>query len=144
MHDYTIQQHVSRHLSLLTNKKILVVTLNDIVNGYTFDSQMVDFSVNIDYILERANKYDAIVIDYATTYLRDCIEEDLYNQLSAHDIPISWVILTSTVKYYKSLHPGIVYYPIHLIDGLDKSRDIEINIKEPRKNNICFLTFHYH
>jgi hypothetical protein len=68
----------------------------------------------------------------------------MYRLLSQCTLPKPWFIVTSDFKYYNQQHSHIIYYPIYLIDGLDHGSNTEIEIKNQRSHNICFLTYHYH
>ena len=84
------------------------------------------------------------MIDYATNYTRSDIEETIFEQLSHCVLHKPWAIITSNFKYFNQTHSHIVYYPIYLIDGLDKGGNTEIEIKNQRSHNICYLTYHHH
>jgi hypothetical protein len=103
-----------------------------------------NIKLDLTYINTCSDEYDFILIDYATNYSRGGIEESIFNQLSQQSLPKPWAIITSDFKYFNQKHSHIVYYPIYLIDGLEKGSNTEIEIKNQRSHNICFLTYHYH
>jgi hypothetical protein len=144
MVDLVINQHIQYHLDPITDKKAYIVTLPDLIPGYSYYKPTLDLTIDLTYIHACPDDYDVIIIDYATNYMRCKIEEQLYNQLKQHTLPKPWVIITSDFAYYKQQHSHIIYYPIYLIDGLDKGGNTEVEIKNQRSHNICFLTYHYH
>jgi hypothetical protein len=144
MVDLVINQHIQYHLDPITDKKAFIVTLPDLIPTYKYHRSTTDLTVDLTYINTCPNDYDIIIIDYATNYMRSELEENICNQLSQHTLPKPWIIITSDFKYFNQQHKHIVYYPIYLIDGLDKGGNTEIEIKNQRSHNICFLTYHYH
>jgi len=144
MVDEVLNQHIQYHLDYITNKKVFIVTLMDLVVGYSYFKATTDIKLDLTYINSCPNECDFILIDYATNYSRVDIEETIFNQLSQHSLPKPWAIITSNFKYFNQLHSHIIYYPIYLIDGLDKGGNTAIEIKNQRSHNICHLTYHYH
>jgi hypothetical protein len=145
MVDLVINQHIQYHLDYITTKKVLVVALVELVPSYSYFKPTKNLIIDLTCINNTcSDEYDIILIDYATNYIREDIEELIYNQLCQHTLPKPWIIITSDFKYFNQQHSHIVYYPIYLIDGLDKGGNTEIEIKNQRHHNICFLTYHYH
>jgi hypothetical protein len=139
-----LNQHIQHHLDRITNKKVFIVTLMELIEGYSYFQTTPTIKLDLTYINSCPNEYDFILIDYATNYTRSDIEETIFEQLSHSVLPKPWVIITSNFKYFNQTHSHIVYYPIYLIDGLDKGGNTEIEIKNQRSHNICYLTYHYH
>jgi hypothetical protein len=144
MVDAVINQHIQYHLDPITNKKAFIVTLLDLIPSYSYHKSTTDLTVDLTYVNSCPDRYDIIIIDYATNYIRHGIEERIYNQLIKCQLSKPWIIITSDFKYFNQQHSHIVYYPIYLIDGLDKGSNTEIEIKNQRSHNICYLTYHYH
>lgn len=144
MVDLVVNQHIQYHLDPITDKKAFIVTMPDLIPAYSYHSSTADLTIDLTYINSCPNEYDVIIIDYATNYMRHGIEETIFEQLSKHQLPKPWVIITSDFKYFNLQHSNIVYYPIYLIDGLDKGGNTEVEIKNQRSHNVCFLTYHYH
>ena len=144
MVDQALNQHIQYHLDYITNKKVFVVTLMDLIVGYSYYQSNPNVKLDLTYINSCPDDCDFILIDYATNYSRGGVEESIFKQLSQCPLPKPWVIITSDFKYFNQTHSHIVYYPIYLIDGLDKGGNTEIEIKNRRSHNICFLTYHYH
>jgi hypothetical protein len=144
MVDEVLNQHIQYHLDCVTNKKVFVVTLMDLIVGYSYYQSNPDIELDLTYINSCPDDCDFILIDYATNYSRGGVEESIFKQLSHCSLPKPWIIITSDFKYFNQPHSHIVYYPIYLIDGLDKGGNTEIEIKNHRSHNICFLTYHYH
>jgi len=146
MVDLVVNQHIQYHLDRITDKKVFIVTLFDLIPNYIHHYPYSDseLSVDLTYINTCTNDYDVILIDYATNYVRWQFEEPMYRLLSQCTLPKPWFIVTSDFKYYNQQHSHIIYYPIYLIDGLDHGSNTEIEIKNQRSHNICFLTYHYH
>lgn len=101
-------------------------------------------SALLEHINTCPDECDIIIIDYATNYTKKNNEEAVYHQLSQNILPKPWVIVTSNFTYYNQEHPHIVYYPIYLLDGLDVGSKTEIEIKNQRNYNICFLTYNFY
>jgi hypothetical protein len=76
--------------------------------------------------------------------LKQELEETIYDQLKKHQLSKPWIIITSDFKYYNQQHSHIVYYPIYLIDGLDKGNETTVEFKNQRSHNVCCLTYHYY
>lgn len=144
MVDLVINQHIQYHLDPITDKKAFIVTLPDLIPTYKYHRSTTDLTIDLTYINSCPDDCDIIIIDYATNYMRAEIEENICNQLSQHTLSKPWIIITSDFKYFNQQHKHIVYYPIYLIDGLDKGGNTEIEIRNQRSHNICFLTYHYH
>lgn len=144
MVDAVVNQHIQYHLDYITNKQVFIVTIPDIVLDYSYFVSTKNITVDMTYINSCPDNSDFILIDYATNYIRAGIEEILYEQLKQYTLPKPWAIITSDFKYYYQPHENIVYYPIYLIDGLDKGGNTPIEIKKQRSHNMCFLTYHYH
>jgi hypothetical protein len=146
MVDLVVNKHIQYHLDVLTDKKALIVVLPDLISNYRLHYPYKDSELNVDlkYINTYADDYDVILIDYTTNYVRHELEETIYRLLSQYVLPKPWFIITSNFKYYNSQHSHIIYYPIYAIDGLDLNRTTNIEIKDQRSHNICFLTYHYH
>jgi hypothetical protein len=144
MVDAVLNQHIQYHLDCITDKKVFIVTLIELLVEYSYYQPNPNIEVDLTYINSCPNEYDFILIDYATNYSRADIEEIIFNQLSQHLLPKPWAIITSNFKYFNQPHSHIVYYPIYLIDGLDKGGNTAIEIKNQRSHNICYLTYHYH
>lgn len=144
MVDTVVNQHIQYHLDYITDKKVFIVTMPDIVLDYSYFVSTQDITVDMTYINSCPDEYDFILIDYSTNYIRAGIEEILYNQLKQYPISKPWAIITSEFKYYYQPHEHIIYYPIYLIDGLDKGGNTPIEIKNQRSHSLCFLTYHYH
>ena len=146
MVDLVVNQHIQYHLNRITDKKAFIVTLADLIPNYIQHSHYSDLELTVDltYINTCTNDYDVILIDYATNYVRWQFEEPIYKLLSQCTLPKPWFILTSDFKYYNQKHSHIIYYPIYLIDGLNRGGNTKIEIKNQRSHNICFLTYHYH
>lgn len=143
--DEVVSQHINSHLVRLTDKRALIVTLPDLIKTYRYDQNNKGvLTVDPTYILENESIYDCVIIDYTTNYIRESLEIEIYNQLAQSNIKKPWVIITADVEYYGKEHPGILYYPIYLIDGIDKGSNTEIDIEQLRTHNLCFLTYHYH
>jgi hypothetical protein len=128
------KEHINQHLCRLTAKKILVVDESDLLSN----------SISV----ELTDTYDIMVFDYATPYQRYVDEVKLFDQLTQLNLSIDWIIITSNFMYYHSDNSQIVYYPIYLIDGIDKAVEknswFNPNIQQPRRHNLSFLTYHLH
>ena len=144
MVDLVVNQHIQYHLDPITDKKAFIVTLPDLIPTYKYHQATADLTIDLTYINTCSDEYDIIIIDYATNYMRRELEEKLCEQLAQHTLPKPWIIITSDFKYFNQQHDHIVYYPIYLIDGLDKGGNTEIEINDLRTHSICFLTYHYH
>lgn len=146
MVDQVINQHIQYHLDTMTDKKVFIVTLFELIPNYIHHHPYSDseLSVDLTYINTCTDDYDVILIDYATNYVRWQLENSIYRLLSQCILSKPWFIITSDFKYYNQQHSHIIYYPIYLIDGLDQGSDTEIEIKNQRSYNVCFLTYHYH
>lgn len=134
-------KHLQSHLDCITNKKIFIITISDLSLKQNSSS---NFKFDLSYIDQCSDEYDVILIDNTTPYSRENIEEIIYDQLSQHTLLKPWLIITSDFKFYHQQHSHIIYYPFYLIDSLDKNSNIEIEIKNQRPYNICFLTYYYH
>lgn len=145
MVDLVINQHIQYHLDPITDKKAFIVTLPDLIPIYQYHRTTTEsMTIDLTYVNTCPDDCDIIIIDYATNYMRQEFEEFICDQLSQHTLPKPWIIITSDLKYFNQQHEHIVYYPIYLIDGLDKGGNTEIKFKNQRTHNICFLTYHYH
>lgn len=144
MADDVVNEHIQSHIVRLTEKKAFVVAITDLIIGYSHYQKIKDIDIDLTYINTCPDDCDIIVIDYTTNYTRFEIEEDIFKLLSQHAIAKPWIILTSDIRYYNKEHSHIVYYPIHFIDGIDKGSNTDVEIKNHRAHNICFLTYHFH
>jgi hypothetical protein len=144
MVDLVVNQHIQYHLDYITDKKAFTVTMVDLVINPTHRNHGDRIIIDLTCIDDCLDEHDIIIIDCATNYIRTGNEEHIYNQLSQHTLPKPWIIITSDFKYYNQQHSHIIYYPVYLIDGLDKGGNTEIEIKNQRSYNTCFLTYHYH
>jgi hypothetical protein len=137
-------QHIQHHLDRITDKKFFIVAISDLILDYSNSQIRTDLNIDLSYINTCSSDYDIILIDYTTPYVRDDIEEIIFKQLEQHTLPKPWLIITSNFKFYKQQHKHIVYYPLHLIDGIDRGVETLIEIKNQRTHNLCFLTYHLH
>jgi hypothetical protein len=135
-----MSQYLQSHITSITDKKVFMITISDLFKKDCAS----DLPINLEFIDACTDDYDIIIIDYATNYTRDNNEETVYRQLIQCTVSKPWIIVTSNFNYYNQQHTHIIYYPIYLIDGLDKGGNTEIEIKNQRNHNICFLTYHYY
>lgn len=115
--------------------------LNCHVSTLNHNCQVVDILIPEDELVITGNR---LIIDMATLYLRDKKEMLVRERFTRLEIPIPWTIVTSDVTYYGKTEPNIVYYPIHLIDGIIKGATTLCDIKSIRNGIACFLTYHLH
>lgn len=87
---------------------------------------------------------DLLLIDQSSTYGRDTDERVIRRHFSKLNLTVPWAIITSNSDYFKKSEPNIIYYPFFLIDGIDKNKDISVDIKSSRRSIASFLTFHLH
>lgn len=123
--------HLDYHVGQLCNKSITIV---DGMN-LTMDE------IILDMMLSSA---EITIVDCASTYMIHIPLVTMYETLANLSITKKWLIATSDYTYYKRNHPGIVYYPIYLIDGIDKGTGTYVELNDARSNSIGFLSFHLH
>lgn len=122
------KQHIKQHLERLTTKNVLIVDESDLLAGRIVSTHL----------------YDIMIFDYATTYSRHIDELNLVESLTQLNLTMLWIIITSNFMYYKSNNPRVIYYPIYLIDGIDKCSWLVFDIQKSRPYNLSFLTYHLH
>jgi hypothetical protein len=146
MVDLIVNQHIQYHLNVITDKRAFIVDLSDLIPNYIQyrrHSESV-LAVDLNYINTCTDDYDIIIINHTTGYLKQELEETICDQLKQYQLSKPWIIITSDFKYYNQQHSHIVYYPIYLIDGLDKGNETSVEFKNHRSHTVCFLTYHYY
>lgn len=137
--------HLHYHLDYFTTKTVLVISLNDLLHNYSVYDYTVQLSINIEKLLTTLSqeKCDIVIFDNCTPYIRGIDDAALCSQLERYSLPVKWVIVTSDYAYANSTD-RIIYYPIYLIDGVDKGGWSTVDIVRSRSSAVGFLSYHLH